>query len=385
MRPKKTNILLLVALAALLTACGPGKVKVKGTFTGFGHRSVYLDLVTPRGNTVVDSARTDAKGRFRLAYRPKSQDPVFLNVRLGDGQYIALLASPGERVKLSSLCNISMNYRVEGSEDSERVRQLNISMARAYHSIDSLQKALAAAGDSLAREINREMSRIYIRQKQDNIKFVVRNATSLAAVMALYQRMPNGLVIFGDPSDLQYYVLVADSLAGRYPASPHVQILQADVREALNARDVRDRIVATVGRGETAEYPDLVLNDMLGKPRRLSDYKGKVVLLTFWSAATGNSNLLNRELVELYGRDRDKGFEIYQVSLDTSKPEWVNALQEQKLPWVNVCDFNGFDSYAARVYNVGGVPANYLIDREGRLVGKNLWGEELARKVESLL
>jgi alkyl hydroperoxide reductase subunit AhpC len=76
---------------------------------------------------------------------------------------------------------------------------------------------------------------------------------------------------------------------------------------------------------------------------------------------------------------------IYQVSLDTSKPLWVNAVQEQKLPWTTVCDFRGEATAAVRLYNVAAVPCNFIIDREGNIVAKNLYGDALTKKLGELL
>ena len=124
---------------------------------------------------------------------------------------------------------------------------------------------------------------------------------------------------------------------------------------------------------------------MYGQPQRLSDLRGKVVLVSFWSSATQGGSILNGELKELYDIYSKRGFEIYHISLDTDRSAWINALSEQKLPWINVCDFKGSASPAVGSYNVTVIPFNYVLDRNGDISGKNLWGNELASKIEELL
>lgn len=125
--------------------------------------------------------------------------------------------------------------------------------------------------------------------------------------------------------------------------------------------------------------------DMFGNKIRLSSLQGKVILVDFWSALAGNSNQLNAELKESYEKYSERGFEIYQIGVDNSKAIWVSAVQEQNLPWISVCDLRGTASTALTLYNVQNLPANFLIDREGNIVAKNVYGAELEKRVAALL
>ena len=114
--------------------------------------------------------------------------------------------------------------------------------------------------------------------------------------------------------------------------------------------------------------------------------EGKVVLLDFWSAELGNSNALNAELKEIYDtyRNADTPFEVYQVAIDTSKPLWITAVQEQQLPWISVSDLRGRASTSLGLYNVRKLPANFLIDKEGTLVARDIYGKTLDAKLRQL-
>ena len=128
------------------------------------------------------------------------------------------------------------------------------------------------------------------------------------------------------------------------------------------------------------------MTDIYGKKIRLSSLLGKVVLLDFWSAELGNSNALNAELKEIYDtyRNADTPFEVYQVAIDTSKPLWITAVQEQQLPWISVSDLRGRASTSLGLYNVRKLPANFLIDKEGTLVARDIYGKTLDAKLRQL-
>ena len=138
-----------------------------------------------------------------------------------------------------------------------------------------------------------------------------------------------------------------------------------------------DAQISLLSQVSEASFPEIAQPDMYGKTQKLSDLEGKVILLHFWSAAIGNSNAFNADLKDIYAKYHDKGFEIYQVGVDTSKALWVNTVQQQQLPWITVCDFQGQDSPAVGAYNVTALPTNYLIDRSGNIVGKDFSGQKL--------
>ena len=126
-------------------------------------------------------------------------------------------------------------------------------------------------------------------------------------------------------------------------------------------------------------YPDLEPTDIYRQKIRLSSSRERSCCFRFWSAELGNSNTLNAELKEVYKKyaDAPVAFEVYQVAIDTSKPLWISAVQEQQLPWVSVSDLRGRASSSLGLYNVQKLPANFLIDKEGNIVGKDIYAKSL--------
>ena len=148
----------------------------------------------------------------------------------------------------------------------------------------------------------------YYRIRREQLRFIIENKSSLAAVYALYQRLPGDTYLFNGDSDVVYYRTVAEALEQSYPDSPYLQSLLAEITR-MDAR------ISLTSRISEAGYPDLELSDIYGKKVRLSSLTGKVVLLDFWSAELGNSNTLNAELKEVYKKyaDAPTPFEVYQV------------------------------------------------------------------------
>lgn len=376
----KLPILLISAAALMLGGCQSSQVKIDGRFVGNEAKTVYLEQTAMNSQQLVDSTTLDAEGHYRFRIEKAPASPALYNI-LYNGERIPLFLAGGDRVTVNSVGSVVRNYTVEGSAESELVREFYQQFIAGAQQLDEI--AVKAADTALSEEERKALveqySTEYYRLRRAQLEFITRNNTSLAAVYAIYQRLAGDRYLYDGKSDVVYYRSVAAGLSERYPDSPYLKLLQGDVARM----EASARLAAEITE---ATFPEIELPDMYGKKIKLSSLKGKVILLEFWSAELGNSNVLNAELKELYAayKDAKTPLEIYQVAIDTSKPLWINAVQEQALPWISVSDLRGRATTALGTYNVQKIPTNFLFDKEGTIVARDIRGEELEKKLRQL-
>ena len=181
------------------------------------------------------------------------------------------------------------------------------------------------------------------------------------------------LVTYFESAFEQYaplYKVIRDALADRYGRNDFVRHL-----------DQKLRSVVMVGM----EAPDIVMTDTTGVVRRLSDLRGKVVLIDFWASWCGPCRMENPNVVRVYQKYHDKGFEVFSVSLDNSREKWVQAIRKDNLLWPNhVSDLRGWSSAGGRLYGISSIPATVLVGRDGKVLARNLRGAELERKLAEI-
>lgn len=373
----KNTFLALLCATLFCCSCSNNDVRIGGKFFGLTAKSVYLEQMTASGQTIIDSVELAKDGSYRFVIKNAPQTPSIYNI-IYNNERIPLLLTAGENVTVGSMGSVLVNYTVSGSKESELLREFNREYIAGMQALNAKVADYAEAGDSSKTEIAQLYTAKLREIKRNQISFIIKNKSSIAAVYALYQRLPDEKYLVNSESDLIYFRTVADAVSKRYPTSPFVITLRNDVARM----EAQTSLLSTI---EERDYPDIVADDMYGNKVKLSELEGNVILVDFWAAELGNSNALNADLKSIYEKYEADGFRVYQVSFDTSKATWIKAVQEQKLPWVSVCDFRGQASPIMGVYNVRSLPSNYLIDRKGRIVAKNIYSDALEQELAKIL
>lgn len=147
-------------------------------------------------------------------------------------------------------------------------------------------------------------------------------------------------------------------------------------------------IVSVIGNAQPnfgEDAYEIVLPSGKGDTVKLSSLKGKIVLLDFWASWCGPCRASNRDMVKLYKKHKDKGFEILGVSIDDEEKHWKKAIIKDKITWLQVIDPGGWEARTAMQWNLNAIPANYLIDKEGKVIGMDLEVKDLEKALQQLL
>lgn len=372
------NKLFLVAAALLmaLSSCQSTKVKISGRFVGSEADMVYLEQASTLNQVLIDSVKLSEDGNFMLNLDKVSASPSLYHI-VYEGNRIPLLLQGGDHITVNSAGNALRNCTVEGSEESELLHEFNHGYVEGVIALNELMSRLTA--DDLSDDERQKLAVEYTKQKneikQNQLRFIVENKDRIAAVYALYQRLPGDVNLFNGNSDVIYYRTVAEAIAESYPESLYLPLLRSQIARM-------DAQISLLSQVKTMNFPEIAMPDMYGNEQKLSALEGKVILLHFWSAAVGNSNSFNADLKKVYEKFHDQGLEIFQVAIDTSKALWINTVQDQQLPWISVCDLLGEASPVVGAYNVSTLPSNYLISRDGNILGKDLMGEQLEQAIK---
>ena len=359
---------LIVLLAMMLAAsCGKPSAVVEMNLKDGASSRVGLYKLDYNRLTFVDSLDTDKNGhlRYKLALAD-DHNPVFYYFYYNGKKVAGIVAADKDRI--SVVADTMGRYDVQGSKDCELLQKMD---SRLAESTSRMEKVLAEA----PADENIQLSRIYIEHKRAMIRQVVENPFSITSAAALFQKFNDQLSVVQEPTDVYIFTQVRDSLVTVYPDSPYV----AAITNAIEARHNADQLNQMLN---AADYgvPEIKMKDFDGKEHALSEFKGKVILLSFWSTAQDEHKVFNQEMVPIYQKYHDRGFEIYQVCVD-DKTVWASVVRSQKLPGVCVNDGLGIESPAVAAYNLNSIPTMFIISRDSDIIATDIYDPAEVEKI----
>ena len=377
-----------VALAALtITACSSGpEFEVNGDISGADGKMLYLEASGLEGIVPLDSVKLKGEGTFKFK-QPRPESPEFYRLRV-DNKVINFSVDSIETLQINApYVDFSTAYTVEGSENSSKIKELTLKQINLQKNVDEQLNALRA--NKLGHDTFEENLATLLKNYKEDVKvnYIFAAPNTAAAYFALFQKLNDYLIFdpLNNKDDVKCFAAVATSLNNTYPdavrsKNPYNIVIKGmkNTRQpqSKSLEIPQDKIIET-------GIIDIALRDVKGNTRKLTDLKGKVVLLdfsVFQSPAGAPHNMMLRELYNKYAKD---GLEIYQVSLDADEHYWKTAAGN--LPWVCVRDGNGVYSTNVAVYNVRQVPSIFLINRNNELKLRGEDIKDLEASVKSLL
>jgi len=390
----KVKVLLFLALFMLSCRNNPnsenspddsGDIRIEGILENGIDRLVTLDLMGPNEFVSIDSVRCDQKGRFNFNF--KGDGVNFYALKYTEHGYVTIIARPGDRIRISGNPSSLYPYSVEGSDASELVRQLAEShneVLEALRNISSSSEAILGDEDYVDKKqkLNERFDSITAAFHAYSKDFILRHPESPAILIALYNQYGPGLPVFHPLTDLEIYQFADSSLYSNFPANEAVKSLHSQLSAAL--QQLRNQNPAEqIKPGDRA--PDFVLESSDGKQTALSDLRGKYVLIQFWASWSKPSMDENRFLMECYKRFGNSNFAILEVSIDSDRKEWEQAIGESLPGWYHLSDLRRWDSPVVDLYRVERIPSNFLVDPAGKIVEKDKFGEDLITCIEKYI
>ncbi|MBN2698085.1 MAG: AhpC/TSA family protein [Bacteroidales bacterium] len=379
---------ILIFLFILLLGCNHReRIHVSGIINNGEGKGLKIQQLESDRLSDLDSLVIHKNRSFKFSV--KLHSPELLILRNDEGAIINLLATPGESIRIhSDYENFGRDYEVTGSPGSEKIRELVIRLGETRHALDSLFEIITGPEireEEQMRLMQREYQQTLIDQKRYTIRFLIENSRSLSSVYALYQKLYDNLSVMDMENDLQYFKFIADSMKTYHPNSSLTLSLLEDIairERAFEGQAVLDELLS---RAEEQGILDISLPDPKGDTIRLSELQGKVVMLAFWSSGNEQSVKALVSLQGTYKKYHNKGFEVYAISLDDNRERWTSTIRFNEFNWINVSELAFPDSRTDKLYNISRLPTVFLINREGNLVTRDLYGRNLEIWLDNLL
>ena len=380
------SVAVFTVAALSLTSCNNKKFHVNGTISDAKDSVLYFENMSLNGPVVVDSVKLAEDGSFDFSGKA-TEAPEFYRLRIA-GQIINVAIDSTETVKFkASYPTMTSQYEVEGSEENSKIKEL----ALLQLGLQGQVNAIAQNPQLGVNEVQDSVIKVLTAYKE-NVKrnYIFKEPMKAYSYFALFQTFTLGnmqSLVFNprnNKDDIKVFAAVATSWDTFYPGAERgknlhniaiegmkdIRIVQAERNQQIDASKV-----------STSGIIDIALADNKGQVRRLSDLKGKVVLLDFHAFGTKQSTQRIMMMRSLYNKYHAAGFEIYQVAVDPDEHFWKT--QTAALPWISVRADE--DSQVLSLYNVQSIPTFFLITKDNVLYKRDVQIKDVDAEIKALL
>lgn len=361
---------LLVLLSLLLFSCSPQEEKkdgyiISGIIKGVDEGNAYLQETSPDGLITIDSAAI-SNGEYVFSGNTNLPEVYYIKIN-NSNKYITFFLE-NSKITIDSHVDSLFNSKIEGSicqlELDEFYDKLFPYKQKLKNLYKSYYKAERANDGLRMKEIDEEYERVHDQQIDYIKSFAHSNPGSVVASYVAARYLAN---------ELNYPAL--DSLYNS---------LKKDLENTKYIVKLKDRLDILENVAVGKPVVEIAPNDTSNHPVSLASLKGKYVLIEFWASWCLSCKEENKKLRPIYAEYSKKGFEIFGISLDNDRTNWIKAINEDSLPWINVSDLKGWQSDTRKLYGVTTTPHNILVDKEGIIIAKDVYGEILEKELIKL-
>lgn len=375
----------LLVAALVITSCGGGKFHVKGNITKAKDSVLYFENMSLDGPVAIDSVKLSESGEF--SFSDDAPDaPEFYRLRIAN-QIINLSVDSTETITVKAdYPRMSTGYTVEGSEQCNVIKDLALKQINLQAFVMGIENNPAIGYDAVEDTIVKTIEKYkeYIK-----LNYIYKQPMKASSYFALFQTIGNRLIFNPRQSkeDIKAFAAVATSWDTYYPNSLRGENLHNIAIEGMKDIRIIENQMAQqqidASKVSVNGCIELALQDNKGQVRRLSDLKGKVVLLDFHLFASKESTKRIMMLRELYNKYHAAGLEIYQVSVDPDEHFWKTSTAA--IPWICVRDEDGIQGKSLTLYNVQSIPTFFLIDRSNTLQARDAQIKDIEAAIKNLL
>lgn len=362
------KIIFVIMTALLITSCSTEpRYKITGNIEGADSTTFLLQKREAGRIVTIDSAFA-VKGSFKM--QGGSIDyPEMVLLTAKESRIRTTFYLENSEISITGSLDSLEYIRVTGSKTQDEFKAYNDAgnaLSERYDMLYSDYQSASQRGDTASMsKLEKDAEALQKELVEIEKDFLRNNPSSFVAPTVLA-----GLSYELEPSEIESFINAMDTAVANIPVM----------------RELKDRValMKTVSVGQKA--PDFTLNDPEGNAVSLSSKVGsKLLLVDFWAGWCGPCRQENPNIVKVYNEFNKRGFDVFGVSLDRTRDEWVKAISDDKLAWTHVSDLQYWNSAAAKLYAVNAIPASFLLDENGVIVARNLRGEDLYNKVKEVL
>lgn len=362
----------VVALFAILivVACETKKedssVSISGTVENPKADGIITLAKLSGGNReVIDTITLDDKNSFNVSVQTEA--PEFYQINFYNTQLATLAVDEEDLNVVADGSDREGKMEITGSEDVEHMATIQKMLKEQNEEIQKINTDFINARDAKDEEKMKNIQDDFLLMQEKKKEQIKQKIEEMLPSIAVIQ----GMNFFNPNEDFEFMNSVAQRL---YEAHPESDIVQFYKEQMDN--------LATTAVGSMA--PDFSMPTPEGDTVSLIDYKGKYVLVDFWAAWCKPCRQENPNIVEAYQKYKDEGFEILGVSLDRKREDWLQAIETDNLEWTQISELKYWQTPVVQQYNISGIPFSLLINPEGKIVAKNLRGEQLHEKLAEI-
>ncbi len=365
-------ILLFFSLSIGCSTQASAKNSISGEIKSLPKGSVQLILeedINRKKSRIIAEIPIDENGRFNFE---KELPPHIYSLKINDEKSVMLAVEKGQNIVITGDVAGSSRFQVNGSEDTAKLEayekfrkeSLNRLVISVRNQIKELKEKGTSEDDPKLLELNKLEIKNYVRHKDELIEFIKKE---MGTSVAIY---PTSIRWDGE-KNIPFLIELAKKFEIDHP--------NTEIAAKINEK-VKTLSANSIG-GKVAE---IKMPDKNGEIVALSAINAKYILIDFWGSWCPPCRRESRLLGELYQKFKPEGFEIYGVGLESGKENWLKAIEQDKRIWTNVSTFQEFETPVTFDYAVTSLPANVLVDSSGKVIARNLHGNELKAAVEKL-